>query len=125
MKTELSPESEAEKSRRWMEEVISPEEQAVSEMTDELFKSRGGEEGQEQFDRESSSVRRTDEKRDFRSIGQEGVDNEDRDEVGEGSSAKSVQIGSVRKANLVSFTKLNDKAFKVDVISTLARLKMN
>ena len=80
MKTELSPESEAEKSCCWMEEVISPEEQAVSEMTDELFESRGGEDGQEQFDRKSSSLRRTDETRDFGSIGQEEVDNEDRDD---------------------------------------------
>ncbi len=37
LKTELSPESEADKSQRWMNEVISPDEQAVSELTDELF----------------------------------------------------------------------------------------
>ena len=53
----------------------------------------------------------------FNAIGQEGNDSEDGDGE-ETTTSKCVQIGAVRKAKLVNFAKLNDKAYKVDVIGT-------
>ena len=59
----------------------------------------------------------------FDDIGREGIDSEDG--YGEESStSKSVQIGAVRKAKLINFAKLNDKAYKVDVIAT-AKYELN
>ncbi len=117
MKTELDPESEKDKSTRWMDEVISPEEQAVSEMTEDVFESRERQEGEEEFESEQSRRQNTRETMSFGDIAREGNDNEDED--GEDSATtKSVQIGAVRKAKLIQFSKLNDRAFKVDVIAT-------
>ena len=117
MKTELDPESEKDKSTRWMDEVISPEEQAVSEMTEEVFESRERQEGEEEFESEQSRRQNTRETMSFGDIAREGNDNED-DNGEDLSSTKSVQIGAVQKAKLIRFSKLNNKAFKVDVIAT-------
>ena len=115
MKTELAPESEADKLRRWLDEIISPEEQAVSEMTDELFASGDREAAEARFECEESRRRRINETMNFGDIGEEGVDSEDRDGV-EGTTAKSVQIGAQRRAKLINFSKLNPDAYQVDVI---------
>ena len=123
MKTLLEPESEMEKSTRWMDEVISPEEQAVSDMTEELFSSTGGEDGQESLDPEEGNRNNVRESMRFDDIGREGIDSED-GEGEESSTSKSVQIGAVRKAKLINFAKLNDKAYKVDVIAT-AKYELN
>ena len=118
MKTELDPESDKEKSTRWMDEVISPEEQAVSEMTEDVFSSRGGEDGQEEVENEEARRHNMRDTMNFADIGQEGMDDEDGGVGDETSTSKSVQIGAVRKAKLINFAKLNEKAYKVDVIAT-------